>query len=61
MMAEKTVIILINQNNWDKWIKVVKIKVIADSIQAYINLNTPKSILFSLKEPMASKPVDIDL
>ena len=60
MMAEKTVVILISQNDWDEWIKVVKIKVMADSIWACINLNTPESTLPSLKEPIAPKPVDVD-
>ena len=32
----------------------------ANSIWAYINPNIPKSILPSLKEPRALKPMDID-
>ena len=59
-MAEKTVMILTSQNNWDEWIKVIKTKAMADSIQAYINPDTPKSTLPSLEEPKAPKPRDID-
>ena len=60
-MAKKTVIILTSQNNWDKWIKVIKIKAMADSIQAYIHLDILKSTLIFLEEPMALKPVNINL
>jgi len=31
-MAKRIVVILINQNDWDEWIKAIKIKVMADSI-----------------------------
>jgi len=36
-------------------------KALADSIWAYIDLDTPKSMLPSLEEPKALKPVDINL
>ena len=60
MMAEKTVVILASQNDWDEWIKVIKTKAMADSIWAYVDPDIPKSILLSLKEPRALKPMDID-
>ena len=60
MMAKKTVVILTSQKDWDEWIEVIKIKVMADSIWAYIDPDTPKSTLPSLEELMALKSVDIN-
>ena len=60
-MAQKTpTVILESQNDWDEWFETIKSNAIVDGIWAYVDPDTPKLILPSLKEPIAPKPTDIN-
>ena len=45
-------VILASLNNWDKWIKVIKLKANINRLWEYVNPLTPEADLLKLKEPV---------
>ena len=45
-------VIIASPNNWDEWIKVIKLKANNNYLWEYVNLLTPKTKLLKLKEPV---------
>ena len=62
MLKERIVlpIILAGLNNWNKQIKVVKIKIIGDNIQNLVDSSISTANLLRLEEPVFSRPLDIN-
>ena len=51
-------IILASPNDWDEWIKVIKLKANNNRLWEYVNLLIPKTKLLKLKEPVRALPKD---